>query len=314
VPGAAPEQQEGRGISYLGIDVGGTKVSLLAAPQPGRDQGISRDEDTFCWSAGSDVDQDLELLDERARLLLGHHCDALKGIGVAMPATCDAAGVVRTWPGRPSWTGLDLAASLRRLFPGIPVLVADDGDLAALAEARAAQCGDLLYLGVGTGIGGGIVHGGRPWPGLARGSAEVGHVIVDRTGPRCDCGRVGCVQATASGPATLRRAADLSGMEVGPGELAGAVREEKDWALAAIGESAAALARVVVGLGEVAHPELVVIGGGFAAGIRGFTAMIGEHVLRLARAGSDPAPIRPAVFGPRSSLHGAILLVSEALP
>lgn len=313
MPGSAPEWQEESDISYLGIDVGGTKVSLLVESRPGRDEEVSADEDTFRWPATSDARQDLTLLAERVRLLLGRRPTLLSGVGVAMPATCDAAGVVRAWPGRPGWVGVDLAAFFRRLFPAAPVALADDADLAALAEARAAGCGNLLYLGVGTGIGGGIVHDGSPWPGLARGSAEVGHLIVDRKGPRCDCGRIGCVQAVASGPATLRRAARLSGQDVGPAELADAVRDAKDWALEAIGESADALACAVVGLCEVAHPELVVVGGGFAAGMRDFTAMVGERAARLTRASGNLVPIRSAALGARSSLHGAILLVAKTV-
>lgn len=305
LPGQLRSGRRGRAISYLGIDVGGTKVSLLLETQSGPD------EDTFRWPATRNAGEDLALLAERIRLLLGPRLTSLGGVGVAMPATCDAAGLVRTWPGRPSWAGVDIGAFLRKVFPGAPAVFADDGDVAALAEARAAGCGNLIYLGVGTGIGGGIVHDGSLFPGLARGSAEVGHLIVDRNGPRCDCGRSGCVQAVASGPATLRRAARLCGRDTGPADLAAGVRNGKDWALAAVGESASALASAVVGICELAHPELVVIGGGFAAGIPDFAAEVGEHAARLARAGSDLVPIRPATLGARSSLHGAVLLAAR---
>ncbi|MFI1798109.1 ROK family protein [Streptomyces sp. NPDC020379] len=278
----------------------------------GGEPGGRRTEETFRWPAASDVTADLDLLAARVRGLLEGGEGPLAGAGVALPAICDAAGRVRTWPGRPSWAGLDLAAAFRQLLPGIPVACADDGDLAALAESRAADCRHLLYVGVGTGIGGGIVHEGRSWPGPGRGSCEVGHVVVDRSGPRCDCGRAGCVQAIASGPATLRRAAELRGQETGFAELAAGANLHAPWALTAVDESAGAVAAAVTGICELAHPELVLVGGGFAAGMPGYVASVAAHAERLARPGTDPVRVRPAVLGGRSSLHGAVLLATEA--
>jgi kanosamine 6-kinase len=228
-----------------------------------------------------------------------------------MPAVCDADGTVLTWPGRPSWVGLDLTAALGNILPDTPVVWADDGDLAALAEAREAGCANLLYLGVGTGIGGGLVFEGRSWPGPARGSCEIGHLVVDRSGPRCDCGRHGCVQAVASGPATLRRAAELRGREVTFTELVEATGARAPWAMAALEESAAAVARVVVGVCELAHPDMALVGGGFAAGVPGLVDSVAAHVEELTRPGVTPIPVRPAALGGRSSLYGALQLAEE---
>lgn len=274
-----------------------------------RDSGLA--EETFRWPATSDVTADLDLLVARVRGILRRGEEPVAGVGVAMPASCDAAGTVRTWPGRPSWVGLNLTAFFGQLLPDTPVACADDGDLAALAECRAAGCRNLLYVGVGTGIGGGIVHEGRSWPGPGRGSCEVGHVVVDRAGPRCDCGRTGCVQAIASGPATLRRAAELRGRGTGFDELAAGVRSRAPWAETAVDESAAAVAAAVTGVRELAHPELVLIGGGFAAGIPEYVASVAAHVERLDRSGTDPVRVRAAALGGQSSLCGAVLLARE---
>ncbi|MEV6668968.1 ROK family protein [Streptomyces sp. NPDC051162] len=310
---AAPDRSRRReeAIRYLGIDVGGSKVALRVAGDTGGEPDGGRAEETFRWPAAGDVTADMDLLAARVRGLLGRGGEPLAGVGVAMPAICDAAGTVRTWPGRPSWVGLDLTAAFGKLLPGIPVACADDGDLAALAEAHAAGRRNLLYVGVGTGIGGGIVHEGRSWPGPGRGSCEVGHVVVDRSGPRCDCGRTGCVQAVASGPATLRRAAELRGRMTGFEELVAGARLHAPWAETAVDESAAAVAAAVTGVCELAHPELVLVGGGFAAGVPGYVASVTAHVERLARPGTDPVRVRPAVLGGRSSLQGAVLLARE---
>ncbi|WP_433073865.1 ROK family protein [Dactylosporangium sp. CA-052675] len=275
----------------LGIDVGGTKVALRLS---------SGFHATFTWPDSSTAQQDLALLGSHVR---GLEFDA---VGVAMPATMDGSGRVTAWPTRPSWIGLDLRAELLRMLAPATVRVADDGDLAAVAEADAAGCADVVYLGVGTGIGGGAVVGGRPCPGPTRGSCEVGHMIVERAGPRCDCGRSGCLQAVASGAATLRRAG-VTFDELRDGWLARDAR-----AVSAVRESCAALAAAAVSLGELFRPALTIVGGGFAAGLPGFVETVAEHTAALGRPGHPPAPVRAATLGGLSSLHGALLLARAA--
>ena len=290
-------------MTRLGIDIGGTKVALRVEQESGNGA-----ESTFIWSKDETAQQDLALLGEQVEVLLARWPHELTSVGVAMPAICDPDGFVRTWPGRPGWVGVDLTEELRKMFPAVPVGHADDGDLGAVAEARAAGCPDVLYLGVGTGVGGGVVVDDRPWPGPAHGSCEVGHLVVDRAGPRCDCGRRGCLQASASGPATLRRAAALRGRDVTFTDLVAGMRARDDWAVAALRETADALAAAVVGINELAHPALALLGGGFAAGIPDLVPLVTGSVERLVRPGVDVPPVRRAALGSLSSLRGALLL------
>ena len=291
---------------YLGIDVGGTKVALRVETD-----GDDHREHSFRW-ANQTAEEDLSALARNVRLLQRDWGGSFASVGVALPATVDTGGRVAAWPSRPSWTGLDIAGALRDVFPGIAVSCADDGDLAALAEAEDAGAANIVYVGVGTGIGGGIVLDGRPCPGLDRGSCEIGHVVIDRAGPLCVCGRRGCVQAMASGPAMLRRAGEIAGREVTFDELRAAWSAREAWALDAIGDGAAAIATAVVGVAELVHPELAVIGGGFADGIAGFVDAVADHVGRLARQGHPATPVRRARLGGLSSLRGAVLLARRA--
>jgi kanosamine 6-kinase len=299
---------DGNDRGYLGIDIGGTKVALQAELVAADGQLSRRLVADFRWSATASVEQDLAMLADAVAELVGRCGRSIEAVGVAVPATCDAAGIVRAWPNRPSWVGLNLAAEFDRLFPASTVNWADDGDLAALGEAAEAGCANLLYLGVGTGIGGGLVQDGRCWPGRALGSFELGHLIIDRAGPRCTCGRRGCVQALASGPATLARAAALRGRPVSFDDLLAGLRNQQDWALTALDDSAAALAAAAVGVCELAHPELVLVGGGFGATMPGYVELVAEHSASLRRPGSEPVPVRPARCAGNSSLRGAMLL------
>lgn len=145
---------------YLGVDVGGTKVAFRVK-RDGRAMG----ESELRWPQPGTADDDLTLLIEALRAVQREWGEPIAAVGVAMPATLDGSGRVIAWPSRPGWSGRDLPALFRGVFPGTVVSFADDGDLAAVAEADVAGCADLVYIGVGTGIGGGVVSGGRPWPG-----------------------------------------------------------------------------------------------------------------------------------------------------
>ncbi|MEO3762957.1 ROK family protein [Streptomyces sp. B8F3] len=181
----------------------------------------------------------------------------------------------------------------------------------ALAEAAEADCPDVVYLGVGTGVGGGCVLGGRSVPGIARGSSEVGHMLVYRSGPVCDCGRRGCLQAVASGPATLRRAAQRRGREVTYDELAAAVGHDGPWARETLAETCSALGAAVVTLGEVQRPAIAVVGGGFTTGIPQLVPEVITRAGELRRTGVPVPEVRPAALDGLSSLAGALLLARQ---
>ncbi|SDR33591.1 ROK family protein [Thermostaphylospora chromogena] len=286
-------------MTYLGIDVGGTKVALRAESAAGTR------ELRFAWAAAGTVEADLELLASQARALLAELPEPVVSVGVAMPATVGPDGRVAAWPSRPGWIGVDLPAALGEVFGTARIAYADDGDLAALAES-AVIGGDLVYLGVGTGVGGGIVLDGRPVPG-----AELGHMVVDLHGESCPCGRRGCVQALASGPAILRRAARFRGTEVSAAEFPTACRTGAVWALAAVESACLALAAAVVGVGEALGVTSAVIGGGFADAVEGFAARVAARVADLARPGHPPPRVRAAALGADSSLTGAVLLARD---
>ncbi|MFD8279608.1 ROK family protein [Streptomyces solisilvae] len=289
---------------HLGIDIGGTKVALRAESADGRTE-----EHTFLWpNDQGGPDRDLALLSDGVAALAARTGDGFQAAGVAVPATVGPDERVTSWPSRPSWTGLALGPALRALVPGAAIAWADDGDVAALAEAAAADCANLLYIGVGTGIGGGLVLDGRLCPGPGRGSFELGHLVVALGGPVCVCGRQGCLQAIASGPATLARASELHGEPVTYEELREALRTARPWATAAIDGTCQALATAIMGVTELLHPGLAVIGGGFTAGIDNLVDRIATHLTPMSRPGRPAPTVAPARLGGLSSLRGAVLL------
>ncbi|RZS36330.1 kanosamine 6-kinase [Herbihabitans rhizosphaerae] len=286
--------------------MGGTKVAIRV------EDGATSRETTFLWVDAGDPARDVAALSDRLTTMFGESRGSVRAVGVAMPATLNRDGRVIAWPGRPSWVGIEVHAALDALFPGTVVRYADDGDLAAVAEADAIGARDVVYLGVGTGVGGGVVLDGRSLPGPDAGSCEVGHLIVDRSGAVCDCGRRGCLQGQASGPATLRRAAESRGEEVTFFALRDAWLARAPWAVSAVRDSCASIAAAVIGLAELVGVPHAVIGGGFASSLPGFTDEVATQIADLRRAGVPTPRVTEAVFGGLSSLRGAVLLARRS--
>ncbi|MEI7031024.1 ROK family protein [Streptomyces pratensis] len=296
-------------MSYLGIDIGGTKTALLME-RPGARPAYIR----FDWPAGADADADLAALAGAVSRLTGAGGPrTVRAVGIALPATVQD-GVMVAWPSRPSWAGVRVGALLERALPGVPVAHGDDGSLAALAEAAATGARDLAYLGVGTGVGGGLVLGGALHSGPRGGAAEIGHMVVDPGGPVCVCGRVGCLQAVASGTATLTRAAALLGAPVSPEAFGAGLGQDRPWATEALRPTVAALSVAVINLGELVQCAEVRIGGGFGHGVPGLVAAVREGSRRLARPGAPAPAVRRAAAGARASLRGALLLARATAP
>ncbi|GHE79277.1 hypothetical protein GCM10017786_06380 [Amycolatopsis deserti] len=195
-----------------------------------------------------------------------HRPDA---IGVAVPGHLDRrTGVVRFVPNLPGdWTDFPLGAGISA-ETGRPVRVLNDSRAFALAELRTGaargMC-DVLFLTLGTGVGGAYASGGRVLSGPGDRLGEIGHVIHDETGPRCGCGARGCLETVASGVAISRAYRARSGIAAeARAVVAAAAAGDADAAhvLAAAGDAIGAVLASVLGL----LPAQAVVAGGGVAG------------------------------------------------
>jgi predicted NBD/HSP70 family sugar kinase len=198
--------------------------------------------------------------------------------------------------------------------PGLPISIGNDADLAVLAEhlrGTARDCDDVVYLMARIGVGAGIIVNGRPLRGHEGLAGEVGHNVLDASGPECHCGKRGCVETFIGENALLALA--------GRDQAATPESVSKVFADAADGDAAAtsavravaeALGRTVAGLVNVLDPEKVLLGGSLA-GVLEFAA---DDVVRALRShvlgGTDAAPqLLPPGLGDDSALLGAAELV-----
>ena len=185
-----------------GVDIGGTKIAAAAVAPDGRI--VSRAECATNASQGfeSGMKRIVGLLQECARAGGGK----FKGIGVGTTGPIDPqTGVFGTVDNLPGWKGSNLKQPLEGEF-GVPVAIENDADAAALGEAAwGAGRGKsrFIYVTVSTGIGGGIVFDGELYRGVDQSHPELGHMVVEASGPLCYCGAHGCWEWMAAGPAMV---------------------------------------------------------------------------------------------------------------
>ncbi|HKG37302.1 MAG TPA: ROK family protein [Solirubrobacterales bacterium] len=310
-----------------GIDLGGTKIQTTIVDRKGEVEGEAR-VPTPTEGAPEDVARAMAAALRKAAAAAGVEPGELEGIGVGSPGDADErTGAVSAARNLPGWEGsFPLGEWLGREL-GAPVRVGNDVQVATEAEFRlgAAKPYDSL-LGVfwGTGVGGGLVLDRNPW--IGRGAAgEIGHVVVERDGAPCTCGRLGCMEAYAGRAAMeieARRRLEV-GEETKIFELAKKKGHDRlksgDWERAlehGDGLAERLLDRAVGALGtgiasacNILDPEAVVIGGGM--GLRfadrymeGLRAEILEHLFVSDR----PPAIEVAELGDLGGAIGATLL------
>ena len=313
----------------LALDFGGTKLSAaLAAVGERRWLALERVLSPPDARASSDLDTMLAM----SRAMLAQTGGALAAVGVSFGGPVDAtAGLVRLSHHVPGWENFPLRERLTEAL-GVPVKVDNDANVAALGEWRfgAGQgCQSLLYVTVSTGVGGGWILDGHIYHGADSMAGEIGHMLIQPDGPLCACGRRGCLEALASGPAIARRARELLVADPQAGAGLRTLVKGNLTAITARHVSLAAatgdpLARQVldeaaralgIGIGNVVtlmNPQRVVVGGGVSKAGPGYF----EVVRVTARANTLPGirvDIVPAALGDDAPLWGAVALAEEFL-
>jgi glucokinase len=318
----------------FGVDIGGTKVLGVAldeadrvvhearVPTPRGLPGTPGAPVSAIADAVADVVRELGRPISKGALRSG------VPLGVGLPGLVERDGRLRFAPNLPAVSGADVSAAIRARVRAGRVFVGNDATLAVLAELRAGAARGVLHgfmVTLGTGIGGGIVADGRVLVGAHGFGGEVGHMVVDPTGPPCPCGQRGCWERFASGGGLgrLAREAALAGRLAQVVALAGGdpelVRGE-DVTASALGGDPEALAVmdelgwwVALGLANltaVLDPSRIVVGGGLAEAGEALMAPTRRAFARLLVGGGrrPEVEIVAASLGERAGAVGAAML------
>jgi len=306
----------------IGIDVGGTNLRLgvvecgdatNAPPQLLEEMRFQADFSGFCKSHQQAPEQ-------AWRKILGTIADAIDTVRASYPAVA-AVGIgfpgfidphtqkISLSPNLPGLSDVDLSQDLSALI-AMPVITENDALAAAYGElAAAGTVGSLVYLGLGTGVGGGLILNRQPFAGQHGVAMEIGHLIVAPGGRLCGCGNYGCMEqyASASGVAITYEAStgsNCSAAEIAARAESGDPRAQAAYTLA--GES---LAQALAHILKVIDVTDVVIGGGMSAGWplmrQAFEQRLDQDLIPVLR---GKVNVRISAMGDQAGIIGAALL------
>jgi predicted NBD/HSP70 family sugar kinase len=324
-PGAAHGEQGGRPpilLSFdasagaaLGIDFGHSHVRVAVADLSSTILAERAEPLDTDHAAHEGLDVAIELIDE-ALAEAGVERSRVIGAGLGLPGPIDQAdGVIGSSAILPGWVGVAAAEEMRRRLD-VPVVVDNDANLGALAElthgaGRGAT--DLVYLKVSSGIGAGLILGGRLYRGWGGMAGELGHVLVDPEGKICRCGNRGCLETAASTGALLEMLRRSHG-ELTVAEMLSLARDGDLGCRRVIADAGRVVGSAAAFLFNVLNPQCLVVGGDLAqAGDLLLDGVRSSVRLAALPAAADDARVIAGVLGDRAQVLGALALaVGEA--
>ncbi|MGC1679439.1 MAG: ROK family protein [Candidatus Binataceae bacterium] len=306
----------------IGLDMGGTNIRCAAVARDGRVLFVRRapsQADASGPAVASNIARQVRALEADARQ---RGMGAADAIGVAVPGPLDVyRGVVMAAPHVKAWRAFPLRAKLKAEL-GRPVVVENDANAWALGEfwlGAARKHREVVLLTLGTGIGGGLIVGGKIFHGRSGMAGELGHITVEPDGMPCDCGSRGCVEAYASSSGIRGLVARrLDARKAIPAKYLDAdgnfsvramtvcARAHDPLALETFAEAGRYLGIAIASLLNIFNPDLVVIGGGVSGALPYMRkTMTAEVRLRAFTAIAAQARIVRASLGSIGGVVGA---------
>jgi len=313
---------------FLGVDIGGTKVAVGIVNADGKILQQARKPMIANRSAEEGLSAVCDAIDTFLSSEVGPQ---IQGIGICAPGPLDPrTGIVLNPPNVPCWRNFPLAERISARYH-VPVKVDNDANAAALAETRwgaAKGYRYVFYATIGTGIGTGIVLDGNIYHGNTGSAGEGGHVSIDYRGPVCACGKRGCIEILAAGPAIGARARAKIGTDAAHGaamlDLAGGKLSSVTSEIVAKAFAAGdAMAREVLvetvelltpWLGNIIDlfdPDVLVVGGGVAAMLKPFYEEIQAQLPKwCVNPNAAKIPLLIAHYGADAGVAGGAALCS----
>jgi len=292
--------------NVIGVDVGGTKI---LAGVVARDGGVGEHRET-----ATPLDSEQALLDGLETAVRELLDDTVVAVGFGVPSHIDQRSGVAIGSVNIPLAEVPLRDVMRERL-GLPVALDNDGNAAAIAEWRAGAgqgTRDMVMVTLGTGVGGGLILGGRPYRGSIGAGAELGHTVLVHDGLPCVCGGRGHLEAYVSGKAADELAREAFGPAADAHRLVRLANEGDERALEILTEIGRKLGS---GLGSVVNtfdPELIVIGGGFAAAGDLLLGPAREVMAREALKPMQDTKVVRAELGTLAGMIGAGIVAFEA--
>ena len=320
-------------LGYIvGIDIGATSLEVALADVTGSILQRQLEVADVHLRAESVLGRCRQILLDLIKLQ-GGVPDQILGIGVGVPGPVDfARGVLVAPPLMPEWENFSIRDFFKKTFSSAFVVVDNDVNIMALGERRAGDginIDHFIFVKIGTGIGAGIISNGKIHRGSDGSAGDIGHICIDKNGPLCACGNIGCLEAMTAGPAiaakamqaaidgispTLDKMRESNGGFIRPEDVNVACREGDQAALDIIRESGQAIGDVMATLVNFFNPSHIFIGGGIANFGNHLLVAIRKAVLhRSLPLATTHLSIKFSRMGSNAGVLGAIMLALEYL-
>jgi glucokinase-like ROK family protein len=320
-------------LGYIvGIDIGAINLQIALADVTGLVVQQRSEPTDVHLRPESVLGRCSELITEMA-IAQGGTPGQILGIGVGVPGPVDfAQGVLVAPPLMPKWEHFRIRGFFKEAFPSAFVVVDNDVNIMALGEQRAgdgANVDHFIFIKIGTGIGAGIISNGKIHRGSDGSAGDIGHICVDKKGPLCTCGNIGCLEAMSAGPAIVSKAMEaaqngtspilskmlkLNGGNLQAEDVNAACREGDQAALDIIRDSGQMVGDVLAGLVNFFNPSHIFIGGRIANFGNHFLVAIRRAVLqRSLPLATAHLSIKFSRMGSDAGVTGAIALALDHL-
>ncbi len=293
--------------NVIGVDVGGTKI---LAGVVGRDGTVAahREHSTPTDS----LDGLLDGLEAAVREIVD---DSVVAVGFGIPSQIDQRAGVALGSVNIPLVGVPIRDVMQERL-GLPVAIDNDANAAAIAEWKVGAgrgTSDLVMLTLGTGVGGGLILGGKPYRGAIGAAGEIGHIVIVHDGAPCACGGRGHLESYVSGKAADEAARETFGPAADAHRLVRLANEGDARAIEIVSEIGRKLGSGIASLINTFDPELVVIGGGFAAAGELLLAPAHDVVMReVLKTTRGSVRIVRAELGTSAGMIGAAMVAFEA--
>ncbi|MDX1664848.1 MAG: ROK family transcriptional regulator [Candidatus Promineifilaceae bacterium] len=278
----------------IGVDIGATHLTIVLMDMGGRVTAHAQRVYAVAADPSGTTTMVLklitEILEEGQQTLT-----TVLGMGVAVPAPLAGEGLDRlSGIILPAWAGYDLRSALQATLP-LPIYVDNDANAGAIAErwwGHGKESANLAYIKLGTGVGGGLIIAGEIHRGDGGTAGEIGHTPIDPEGPRCRCGKQGCLESYLGAPALvrevarLRRARGADALAAQPvttvSSLVAAARAGDFVCQQVIVQAGGYLGLALANLLNLLNPGLIVLGGDLTGAGAPFLEAVQRNIVRQA--------------------------------
>ena len=291
---------------YLGIDIGGTTIKF------GLFKSSGALDKTWTIDTNREFDGMFIVNDIEASIGDNVAIHTLKGIGFAAPGPVDGSLVIEAV--NLGWQNVDLKAIFEQKFPDVPVTVENDANAAALGEAmsRPDAYQSMVFVTLGTGVGGGVIINQKIVEGAHGVGGEIGHLQVVEHGVTCNCGQTGCLETVASATGIVRIAQER--FKTPTALIKDTMTAKVIFDLAKDGDAFAVdvidyvtdvLAKALQNIAVIIDPDAFVIGGGVAKAGSFLTDQLKAKFDKIAFSNTRNIPIELAILGNNAGMYGA---------